>query len=76
MGQNVASLSDFINENLIPFRYGTMATVTLLTVYGLSNTPMFFRYKTISDIPSSCFIKRQTLHGRIVRIVENDIIHG
>jgi hypothetical protein len=50
-GKAMTGFSDLVNENLIAFRYGTVATVTLLTAYGLANTPLFFRYKTARDIP-------------------------
>ena len=44
-GKALASFSDFVNNNLILFRYGTTATVVFLTAYGLSQTPIFFRFK-------------------------------
>jgi len=47
-----------------------MASITLLTCYGISKTPLFFRYKNVSEIPSFSFRNRQTIHGRIVHIVE------
>ena len=73
-GKGLASFSDFINDNLIAARYGTFATITLLTAFGLSRTPIFFRYKRVSDIPSDIFSRRRTIYGRIVHVVENDII--
>lgn len=51
IGTGMVSASDFVNDNLIAFRYGTVATVTLLTAYGLANTPLFFYYKRVADIP-------------------------
>jgi len=74
-GSALASFSDVINENLIAARYGTIATVTLLTAFGLSRTPIFFRYKRVSDIPSDYFSRRRTIYGRVVHVVENDIIN-
>ncbi len=74
LGNGLASFSDVINDNLIAARYGTFATITLLTAFGLSRTPVFFRYKRVSDIPSTHFSRRRTIYGRIVHIVENDII--
>jgi hypothetical protein len=50
-GKAMTGFSDLVNENLIAFRYGTVASITLLTAYGLANTPLFFRYKTARDIP-------------------------
>lgn len=51
IGKAVGDVSDKINENLIAVRYGTTATIVLLGAYGLSNTPLFFRFKTVADIP-------------------------
>lgn len=73
-GKALESFSDFVNENLILFRYGTTATVLFLTAYGLSQTPIFFRFKRVMDIPSSYFAKRKTIYGRIVHVVDNDVI--
>ena len=72
-GKGLSSFSDFVNDNLIAFRYGTFATVTLLTAYGLSQTPLFFRYRTVSEIPKSYFGKRRTIHGRIVHVVDEGV---
>lgn len=74
LGSSLSSFSDFINDNLIIARYGTFATITLLTAYGLSQTPIFFRYKKICDIPRYAFANRYTIHGRIINVVENDVI--
>ena len=78
VGQALSSFSDIINQNLIIARYGTIATITLLTAYGLSQTPLFFRYKRVAEIPPLWFANRYTIHGRIVHIVDNNngsIIH-
>ena len=72
VGEKVAYFSDFINDNLVAARYGTFATITLLTAFGLSRTPIFFRFRTVSEIPREYFSKRRILHGRIVHVVEND----
>ena len=53
IGTGMVSVSDFVNDNLVAFRYGTLATVTLLTAYGLANTPLFFRYSSVADIPGT-----------------------
>ncbi len=74
LGSSLSSFSDFINDNLIIARYGTFATITLLTAYGLSQTPIFFRYKKVCDIPKYVLANRYTIHGRIINVVENDII--
>ena len=51
VGQGMNAFSDLVNNNLIAFRYGTVATVTLLTAYGIANTPLFFRYRSVAEIP-------------------------
>ena len=73
VGQITHRFSDLINENIIAARYATVATVLLLGTYGVSKTPFFFRYKSVSDIPSEYFTKRRALHGRIVHVLENNV---
>lgn len=51
IGQGMISFTEIVNNNMIAFRYGTIATVVLLGAYGIANTPLFFRYKTVTDIP-------------------------
>jgi hypothetical protein len=51
VGTRMHNLSQAINDNLIAARYGAMAGIFLLTAYGLSNTPLFFRFRIISEIP-------------------------
>jgi hypothetical protein len=43
--------SEVINDNLIVVRYGTITSIVLLSTYGFYKTPLFFRYKSVSDIP-------------------------
>ncbi len=50
-GQWTVQVSDAINDNLILVRYGTITSIALLSAYGLYKTPLFFRYKSVSDIP-------------------------
>lgn len=50
-GQWTVQVSEAINENLILVRYGTITSIALLSAYGLYKTPLFFRYKSVSDIP-------------------------
>ena len=66
VGTGMLTISDLVNKNLVAFRYGTVATVTLLTAYGLANTPLFFRYKTVAEIPG-------TLVCSTVPVEENSI---
>ena len=70
-GSITHAISEVINEHIIAARYATFATVILLGAYGAAKTPFFFRYKTVSEIPADCFAKRQTIHGRIVHIVDS-----
>lgn len=72
VGQITHMAADFINEHIIAARYATVATVLLLGTYGVSKTPLFFRYKSVSDIPSEYFTKRRTLHGRIIHVLESN----
>jgi len=67
---SISLISDFVNDNLIAFRYGTMASMTLLFAYGSSKTALFYRFRTVLDIPPSFFRKRRTIHGRIVHVME------
>ena len=73
IGNSLNAVTGLINENIVVARYGTMASITLLAMYGISRTPFFFRYKRVSDIPSSSFANRRKVHGRIVGIVENEM---
>lgn len=58
-----------MNENLILARYTTIATVGILAAYGLAHTPLFFRYRTVAELPTSYFIGRRTIHCRLVKQV-------
>jgi len=66
------TISDIINNNLVAFRYGTVATVSLLTVYGLSHTPLFHRYKSVIEIPATHFQERKKITARMVGVGQND----
>mmetsp|Transcript_42869 Transcript_42869/g.103687 ORF Transcript_42869/g.103687 Transcript_42869/m.103687 type:complete len:433 (-) Transcript_42869:754-2052(-) len=68
VGDAMNTVSDLINDNLIAARFGVMASVVLLGAYGISNTPLFFRFRTIHDVPSSYFVRRKRLYGRIVEV--------
>lgn len=54
VGNSMGMVSTVVNENIITARYATFATIALLSAYGISRTPLFFRYKTVSDIPGTC----------------------
>ena len=69
VGGAMNSVTDIINNNLIATRYAAISGVVLLTAYGLSNTPLFFRYRTVSEIPAQYFKSRKTLYyGRIIKV--------
>ena len=68
IGSSTVSLTDAINNNLLAVRYGAAATVGLLTAYGLSQTPLFFRYTHVADIPSWMFRQRRSIHGRLTAV--------
>ena len=60
IGSSMGNVSDLINDNLIAARYGTMATILLLTAYGISNSPLLFRFRTVSEIPGKFQIECST----------------
>ena len=70
IGKQLSSITDIINDNLIVVRYTTISTVLLLGGYGVANTPLFYRYKHVFDIPSNMFMKRRWIHGRIVGVAK------
>lgn len=62
-GKQMQSVSDTINDNLVAARYASFASIALLSAYGLANTPLFFRFKTVSDIPST--LRNVTIHVQV-----------
>jgi hypothetical protein len=52
-GETMHSFTELINDNMIAARYAVAASVVLLTAYGLSNTPLFFRFRTVSEVPGT-----------------------
>lgn len=72
LGRTLAAISDVVNENLIVVRYATFSTVLLLGAYGVANTPLFYQYKHVMEIPQKMFVKRKWIHGRIVGIAGNN----
>jgi hypothetical protein len=69
LGTIVSDVSDSINNNLIMARYGIVGSITILTLYGLSQTPLFFRYRTLSEIPEKYFLQRRSIYCRVVNVV-------
>jgi hypothetical protein len=70
VGSRISFLSDFVNDNLIIIRYATFSTVFIVAAYGVANTPLFYRYKNLNDIPSKVFTNRKWIHGRVVGLLE------
>jgi hypothetical protein len=68
VGQIMNDISAIVNDNLIAFRYGAVASISLLTAYGLSNTPLFFRFRNVAEIPSSFFVGRRRLYCRVIGV--------
>jgi hypothetical protein len=66
-GSGSSRVSDFINEHLIVVRFAASASIVLLTAYGISHTPMFFRYRTVTQLPSKYFSNRIKLRCRIIK---------
>ena len=67
VGHASVVFSDWINDNLIMVRYVGLAAIGVLTAYGLSQTPLFFRYRTVAEIPAHHFRTRRCLRGRLLR---------
>ena len=76
IGSHLSTLTDAVNDKLIIIRYATFSTVFLLGAYGIVNTPLFYRYKNLNDIPSNMFTKRKWIHGRIVGVVGSESVTG
>ena len=65
-------LTDLVNDNLIAARYGAFATIALVSAYSVAHSPLFFRFKTVSHIPTYYFLKRKKIRCRLVRILEQE----
>jgi len=72
VGKTMHVVSDLVNENLIAARYAALASIGLLAAYGISQTPLFFRYRTVSEIPSRLFTARKTITGRLMVCRDKD----
>ncbi|KAL7568713.1 hypothetical protein ACA910_021707 [Epithemia clementina (nom. ined.)] len=70
-GQASVTVSHTVNNHLIEARILTMTTICLLTVYGISQSPLFFRYRTVAEIPSHWFRQRKFIHGRLINVWVN-----
>jgi hypothetical protein len=72
LGQAMDMTSAVINDHLIAARFAAFSSIALLTAYGISNTPLFFRFRTVSEIPASYFLGRRRLYGRIIGVRSNN----
>jgi hypothetical protein len=59
-------ISSLINDNLIVARYIAMFTVSSLGIYAVTQTPLFFRYRNVAEIPSYFFQRRKSFTGRLM----------
>lgn len=75
VGGGAVKLSETVNNNLIVARYTAFASITLLAAYGIAHTPLFFRYRTVADLPSHYFTNRKTITCRVIR-TEHDQPEG
>lgn len=66
IGQSLNHVMDWAHQNKIAVRYGVLTTISLLTVYGISQTPLFFRYRSVHEMPSRLFQHQKFIHGRII----------
>jgi hypothetical protein len=72
VGTGMHAFSDLVNDNLVAARFATVATVSLIAAYGMSNTPLFFRYTSVREIPTQHFLSRKRLRARLIKIIDND----
>ena len=55
--------TNLINDNLILFRYTLFSSIVLISAYGLAQTPLFFRFRSIQDVPSVYFRQKRKFIG-------------
>ncbi|GKY99405.1 hypothetical protein MPSEU_000895200 [Mayamaea pseudoterrestris] len=67
LGTGTSRLSDFINEHLKAVRLAASASIFLITAYGIAHSPVFFRYRTVAELPSKYFKRRKTLSCRVIK---------
>jgi hypothetical protein len=66
VGRGTVQLSEWVNSNLIVARYAAYAGIGLLAAYGITHSPLFFRFRTVADIPSHYFFRRRKIRCRLV----------
>src|SRR3569832_2082642 len=67
-GSSSVQLSEWINHNIVVARYAAITSIGLLAAYGLSHSPLFFRYRNVAEIPAKHFLNRMTLIGRVMNV--------
>jgi hypothetical protein len=72
ISSTMCKISDIINDNLILVRYATLSSVLLLSAYSMSQSPLFYRYRKIQDIPVSYFTRRRYLICRLLPFEKKD----
>jgi len=65
-------LSDSVNDNLGVARQVFQVSIGLLAAYGISQSPLFFRYRSISELSSHHFLRRQRLRCRLLKVDQRD----
>jgi endonuclease YncB( thermonuclease family) len=68
IGHSMGQLSDVVNDNLITIRYATLSSILLLGAYSISQTPLFFRYRTLQELPHSIYKRRRVLTCRLFQV--------
>jgi hypothetical protein len=68
IGHSMGQLSDVVNDNLITIRYATLSSILLLGAYSISQTPLFFRYRTLNELPHSIYKRRRVLTCRLFQV--------
>lgn len=68
VGSGAVKFSDFVNDNLIVVRYAAFAGVSLLAIYGMVHTPLFFRYRNVGEVPAELFRTRRKLRCRLMHV--------
>ena len=68
LGRGTIAFSEIVNDYLAEARILGVTTIGLVAAYGIFQSPLFFRYRTVSELPSSWFRRRKFIHGRLVRV--------
>ena len=66
LGTASLEISKWINDHLMVVRTVTIVAVSTLGLYAVTQTPLFFRYRNVTEIPAHVFQQRKTITGRLV----------